>query len=317
MIRVSRLAWAAALFVLATSAAWGQTEFSLVKEVAAEIDWVGDRGVGEGSVGEGFASFVFDAETGTRVSLGILVTEARQGVRFTDDDSMLFLFDSSGTLLARDDDGGPGQASRIDSVTLPPSDGYYIVVTTYPNEPELTADGSFDTVEELGGSNIAFEVHLHRLDEGETGTRVRGALTSGRRGMEILQDARPIDLAGNRGAAEGIVSAGHEVFSFFVEENTSATIEVVVTDVLAGSEYRDDDSMLFLFDDRGMLVASDDDSGEGAASKLDVVLEGPQRYYAAVTTYDNTPEVDEDDRLIRFPETGESSIRFVLRIRLR
>ncbi len=305
------------LFLLVAGAAAGQTRFATIREAATGIDFVGGRGIGEGSVAQGFDAFWFELQEDARVSMEILVTEEREGVRFADDDSMLFLFDSRGKLLASDDDGGPGSASRIDEVLLEGGDRYYAVVTTFPNEPETTPGGVFDTLGDLGSSNISFELHIRKLADGETGKRLMGTLTSGARGMEILREARSFEMDGNQGVAEGIVGGGHEVFFFSIDEDSSVSLEVIVTEVYQGSEYRDDDSMLFLFDERGHLIAQDDDGGVGNASALQASLAGPGRYYVAVTTYDNSPELDESDRLVRFPGTGESSIRFLLRLRVR
>lgn len=305
------------LFLLVAGAAAGQTRFATIRDAATEIDFVGGRGIGEGSVAQSFEAFWFEVEEDTRVSLEVRVTEERQGVRFADDDSMLFLFDSRGKLLASNDDGGPGSASRIDEILLVRGTRYYAVVTTFPNEPETTPGGVFDTLANLGSSNISFELHIRKLTDGETGRRLMGTLTSGARGLAIFQGARPFELDGNSGTAEGIVGRGHEVFYFDLTESSAVSLEVVVTAVYQGSDYRDDDSMLFLFDQRGHLIAEDDDGGVGSASALQVNLDGPGRYYVVVTTYDNSPELDESDRLIRFPGTGQSSIRFILRLRIR
>lgn len=305
------------LFLLVAGAAAGQTRFATIREAATEIDFVGGEGIGEGSVAQGFDAFWFQLQGDTRVSMEILVTEEREGIRFTDDDSMLFLFDSAGKLLESDDDGGPGSASRIDEIFLEGGERYYSVVTTFPNEPETTPTGVFDTLGDLGSSNISFELHIRKLADDETGKRLMGTLTTGDRGMAILQKARPFRREDNQWVAEGIVGAGHELFFFDIDEDSSVSLEVVVTDVYEGTEYRDDDSMLFLFDERGHLVAEDDDGGVGNSSALQVSLDDPGRYYVAVTTYDNSPELDETDKLIRFPGTGKSSIRFLLRLRIR
>jgi hypothetical protein len=305
------------LVLLVAGSALGQTRFTTIREAATEIDFVGTRGIGEGSVARSFEAFWFELEEDTRISMAILVTEEREGVRFTDEDSMLFLFDSRGKLLTADDDGGPGSTSRIDEILLEGGERYYAVVTTFPNEPETTPGGVFDTLGELGSSDISFELHIRKLRDGETGKRLMGMLTSGDRGMAILQEARPFETDGSRGLAEGIVGAGHEIFTFEIAEASTVSLEVNVTDVYQGTEYRDDDSMLFLFDSRGSLIAEDDDGGVGSASALRVSLENSGRYYVAVTTYDNSPELDDSNRLIRFPGTGESSIRFLLELRVR
>lgn len=316
-MKVRRYFAVVALLLASTVGVPGQERFSVIKEAATEIDFVGEQGIGEGAVSDTFEAFWFDLEEDTRLSMQVLVTEEREGVRFTDDDSMLFLFDSRGRFLVGDDDGGPGATSRIDEILLEGGERYYAIVTTFPNEPEISEAGLFQFLDDLGSSNIAFELHLRKLREGEDGRRLMGALTSGGRGMEILTPGRPLRIEGGSGSAEGIVSSGQEVFSFQVSEPSQVSLEVIVTKVYQGSEFRDDDSMLFLFSGDGILLARDDDGGEGNASALQATLREPGRYYVVVTTYDNTPELDENDRLVRFPATGKSSIRFVLQARVR
>ena len=306
-----------ALLLASAVGVLGQERFSVIKEAASEIDFVGDQGIGEGAVADTFEAFWFDLEEDSRLTMQVLVTEEREGVRFTDDDSMLFLFDSRGRFIVGDDDGGPGATSRIDEVLLEGGERYYAIVTTFPNEPEISEAGLFDFLDDLGSSNIAFELHLRRLQEGEDGRRLMGALTSGGRGMELLTPGRPLPIESGSGSAEGIVSSGQEVFSFRIAEPSEVSLEVIVTDIYQGSEFRDDDSMLFLFTGDGILVAQDDDGGEGNASALRTTLQEPGRYYAVVTTYDNTPELDQNDRILRFPGTGKSSIRFVLQLQVR
>ncbi len=66
----------------------------------------------------------FEAMAGTRYMIQTL----RLGQRY---DTMLFLYDASGTLLAMDDDSGPGYASSI--VWTAPADGvYYVKVIEWP-----------------------------------------------------------------------------------------------------------------------------------------------------------------------------------------
>ena len=95
------------------------------------------------------------------------------------------------------------------------------------------------------------------------------------------------------------------------------TLEVVVTGINEGTRWTDDDSMLFLFDSQGSVVASDDDSGEGAASLIDTEQLEAGTYYAVVTTYPNSPVLDAHARLDRFSDDGGSDIEFDLRVDFR
>ena len=79
-----------------------------------------------------------------------------------------------------------------------------------------------------------------------------------------------------------------------------------------GTGYEDDDSVLYLIDDRGELIAKDDDSGEGYASRLEVDLPYAGRYFAAVTTYGDDVELDDRDHLVGFDDDGGSHFEFQL-----
>jgi hypothetical protein len=84
------------------------------------------------------------------------------GLRFKDDDSELFLFNSDGKLVAENDDSEndefDGLQSKIDNFQTSYSGIYYVGVTTYDNNPILDADRIIVVWEDDGKSNIEFDL---------------------------------------------------------------------------------------------------------------------------------------------------------------
>ena len=133
------------------------------------IDISSGYGVGVGAVSTGHQIFNFDAAVGQVLKLEVVVTEVLQGTLAQDDDSTLFLFDSSGTLLASNDDIDPGQIlpSLIQGFLVPATGTYYAGVTTYPNEPTdsngvpfFDPGGVISGWSDNGQSNIKFELQI-------------------------------------------------------------------------------------------------------------------------------------------------------------
>lgn len=129
----------------------------LLAENAVSIDLSTGSGIGSGEVSDGHAVFTLVVPGERRMDAEVVVTDVQQGLRYTDDDSMLFLFDSEGLLLEQDDDSGEGYASRIQT-RLPARGTYFLVVTTYNNVPELNESGYLTGFPDDGGSSIRFDL---------------------------------------------------------------------------------------------------------------------------------------------------------------
>ena len=119
-------------------------------------------GVIAGAVSAGVEVFTFVGGQGDRVTVNLNVTRILPGLRYTDDDSQLYLFDSQGYLLASNDDFN-GLQSRLDSILLPSSGLYYIVATTYGNSPQLSPDGQLLGWSGDGGSFIEYTLTVTGL----------------------------------------------------------------------------------------------------------------------------------------------------------
>lgn len=115
-----------------------------------------------GAVSAGVEVFAFVGGQGDRVTVDVTVTRILPGLRYTDDDSQLYLFNSQGTLIASNDDFN-GLQSRLNGVPLPGSDLYYVAVTTYGNRPELSPSGQLIGWSGDGGSFIEYTLTVTGL----------------------------------------------------------------------------------------------------------------------------------------------------------
>ena len=119
-------------------------------------------GVTAGTVSAGVEVFAFVGGQGDRVTVDLIVTRQLPGLRYTDDDSQLYLLDSQGYLVASNDDFN-GLQSRLNNILLPSSDLYYIAVTTYNNSPQLSPSGQIMGWSGDGGSFIDYTLTITGL----------------------------------------------------------------------------------------------------------------------------------------------------------
>jgi hypothetical protein len=133
---------------------------------AMSIDTRSGAGVVGGDVRQGEAIYSFWGGLGDRVTLRVDVNQIAPGVLYTDDDSQLFLFDAQGKLLAENDDFTRLQ-SQITDFLLPQTGQYYLVVTTYNNDPILDTERRVTGWSGNGGSAIEFTVSATGLTPSE------------------------------------------------------------------------------------------------------------------------------------------------------
>ncbi|MDJ0703104.1 MAG: pre-peptidase C-terminal domain-containing protein [Leptolyngbyaceae cyanobacterium MO_188.B28] len=126
---------------------------------AFPIDTSDGSAVVAGIVGSDYKVYSFVGRLGDRISLDVDVTYTLPGSLYKDDDSQLFLFDSQGVLMAENDDLD-GLQSRISNIPLPRTSTYYVVVTTYNNDPILNSEQVVSGWSDGGGSTIEFTLTL-------------------------------------------------------------------------------------------------------------------------------------------------------------
>ncbi|ACB52384.1 hypothetical protein cce_3036 [Crocosphaera subtropica ATCC 51142] len=126
-----------------------------------------------------------------------------------------------------------------------------------------------------------------------------------------------LDLSSGVGSASGAVSTGNEVFAFEAKAGELLTFGVEVSDILSGTGYKDDDSVLYLYNSAGDVLAVGDDSPDSFESRvLNFLVPEDDTYYAAITTFGNEPilELGPVNTILGFEEDGLSNIVYDLTI---
>jgi len=169
----------------------------------------------------------------------------------TDGDTILRLYDSSNALIAEDDDGGSGRASRI--VVELPSGAYLAAVSSYEGSAirsyEIRAQG-----EPLHSTQCPHE-------------------------QEDNRDFGSADSLGGvpgSGCRSGAISPSGDVDMYWV--TVTQTCHVVIETITDG------DTILRLYNSSGELIAEDDDGGSASASRLTGTI-SPGSYGVAVVGY--------------------------------
>ncbi len=120
-------------------------------------------GVSAGTVTSGQEIYTFFAGLGDRITLDVDVVRVLPGSLYEDDDTQLFLFDANGKLLAENDDAETGidLQSRLEDVVLPRTGRYYVVVTTYNNDPIFDDRGTIAGWAQTGGSAVEYTLTIN------------------------------------------------------------------------------------------------------------------------------------------------------------
>lgn len=134
---------------------------------ATPIDLNQGISVVSGHVGQGHDVFAFVAGLGDRIEADLNVTRVMTGSLYTSDDSQLFIFDRHGNLVAAADDTDDSPQSQITGITIPKTDLYYAVVTTYNNDPILNREGRLAGWQDNGGGRFDYTLTI----SGATPTR--------------------------------------------------------------------------------------------------------------------------------------------------
>jgi hypothetical protein len=143
------------------------------------------------------------------------------------------------------------------------------------------------------------------------------ALGSALAGPVGLDPSTTVDVSSGSATVSGAVSTGHQVWNFMAWAGNSITLDIDVTAALQGAVYRDDDTVLYLFDSMGHQLARDDDGGGGGTSLISNYMLGSSgAYYAVVTTWggSNNPSFDPAGILTGWPDVGESNVEYNLKI---
>lgn len=188
----------------------------------------------------------------------------------------------------------------------------YLLVQPEQPSPPLDWEGAIAATYGIGSTAPGLSSQAQRQ---EAANIAAGLLYAQDNEIESLSPFRPLETT-SAGAAisAGAVSNGYEVYSFVGGQGDQVTIRVDTTEVYTGSLYTDDDSQLFLFDSQGTLLAENDDF-TGLQSVIGgFVLPATDRYYVAVTTYNNDPILNTERRITDWSGSGGSDIDFTISI---
>ncbi|MEO0867862.1 MAG: PPC domain-containing protein [Cyanobacteria bacterium J06642_11] len=117
----------------------------------------------------------------------------------------------------------------------------------------------------------------------------------------------------------GNVSTGYTLFQFDGLQNQQITLDVDVTEILSGTTHTDEDSQLYLLDAQGRILAyNDDETDNNLESRIDqFTLPQDGTYYIAVTTFGNSPIMNDQQQITGWNNSGLSHIRYDLVIQTR
>lgn len=199
----------------------------------------------EGELGSGdIDHFAF----GVRASepLSIALFGADRGAFF---DPLVVVFDSGGTELARNDDGGPGFFSRL-SLVPAADDVYTVAVTRFP-------DGGLD-----GEPGDAFGYQLVVAVNGPAAV-LDADVSPGPQGANDGVGSAQALLAGGSVAHGELVAGDSDFYAFLAQEG-----DVILVSLFDDAGGERNDSVVRLYR-AGAVVAGDDDGGAGFLSNLD------------------------------------------------
>ena len=187
-------------------------------------------------------------------------------------DPFLRLFDGAGNPIAENDDRSFFDTNSLIEFTFTSSGIYYLGVSTTSNEDYSAVTGEGDTFSgdsTAGPFEITFEDTNDQIDEAST------ALLDGASRNNTIAPNTDVD-----------------VFRFDVIEGQTFRFEADGDAVSGGGGL---DTFLYLFDDDGDLLASDDDGGDGLRdSEITFTFPDTDDYYVAVSSFGN-PAFDEED----------------------
>ncbi len=127
---------------------------------AEAIDLNHGLSVVAGHVGPGHQVYGFVAGLGDRLNINLAVTQVMTGTLYTTGDSQLFVFDRHGMLIAAADDTHGGQQPHISDLVLPKTDLYFVVVTSYNNDPILDRAGRLTGWPDNGGGRFDYTLSV-------------------------------------------------------------------------------------------------------------------------------------------------------------
>lgn len=132
--------------------------------------------------------------------------------------------------------------------------------------------------------------------------------------LDPLAEAQRINTRSGSGVTTGAVSRRIDIYAFLGAQGDSADLDLTVIQQRPGVLYTDDAAQLFLFDAAGQLLA-EARTTQGMQPRLAATtLPANGVYYAAVTTPQHRPLLDEGGFITGWQGIGTSAITYTLTI---
>ena len=133
--------------------------------------------------------------------------------------------------------------------------------------------------------------------------------------LDPLAQARRINTRRGSGVSTGAVSRRVDVYAFLGAEGDTPSLELQVIEQRPGLLYTDDNALLFLFDAEGRLL-SEARTTSALQPRLEAVpLPATGVYYAAVTTPQHRPVLNEGGYVTGWAGIGTSAVTYTLTVR--
>jgi hypothetical protein len=272
--------------------------FEDFRNLASPIRYDGGEYRTQGTVGDGVT--LYSLTSTESASISVEASAAGYG------DTVLFLIDSDGNLIAEDDDGAGDGGSLIFEAYVDRSEEYFVAVTTFPNWPNYDESGSVEGFPLGGQEFIEFELVIGPPQEFSGYEEYYGNSETVVWFDDFQSLATPLRYTGGEMTADGSVSSDVAVYYLTLTEPMPVSLEVATY-----SEYGD--SVLYVFDDEGYLLAENDDGGMGGGSLIPAIsLDQTGGYYLTVVPFGSYPNIDEWGYLEGFPESNGEYLAFDL-----
>ncbi|PSN16859.1 hypothetical protein C7293_00320 [filamentous cyanobacterium CCT1] len=133
--------------------------------------------------------------------------------------------------------------------------------------------------------------------------------------LDPLAEARRINTRSGSGVSTGAVSRYVDVYAFLGAEGDTASLDLDVIQQRPGILYTDDSALLFLFDTQGKLLGEARTTSVLQPQLDNIPLPTAGVYYAAVTTPQHRPVLDEGGFITGWQGIGTSAVTYTLTVR--
>ncbi|MEO0540113.1 MAG: hypothetical protein AAFZ80_04510 [Cyanobacteria bacterium P01_A01_bin.105] len=132
-------------------------------------------------------------------------------------------------------------------------------------------------------------------------------------GPAVFADAIPLDTRDGFSVIAGAVTPSRQqTYAFVARLGDRVTLDLDVTRIAVDAGITGEDSHLFLFDRTGQLITENDDA-DGRQSRIDqAVVVDTQVHYVVVTSHNNLPLLDAENRLVGWTGTGVTQFDYTL-----